>query len=107
MSVEIIALHNFRKEAKRLIKKYHSLKEELSLLESELRQNPHLGVELKKNTYNTLSISSKSIKNNLKQPVKKLSSFFYLFSIKKNVPNIIELKKKLYFCIVKLYKITI
>ena len=29
MSVEIIALHNFRKEAKRLIKKYHSLKEEL------------------------------------------------------------------------------
>ncbi|MBK8398320.1 MAG: hypothetical protein IPL26_24150 [Leptospiraceae bacterium] len=60
MSVEIIALHNFRKEAKRLIKKYHSLKEELSLLESELRQNPHLGVELKKNTYKIrLAVKSK------------------------------------------------
>ena len=51
MNVEIIALSNFQKEAKRLIKKYRSLKEELIFLESELRKNPFTGVEIQKNTY--------------------------------------------------------
>lgn len=60
MNVEIIALTNFQREAKRLIKKYHSLKEELFLLESELRKNPFIGVEIQKNTYKIrLAVKSK------------------------------------------------
>ena len=59
MNVEIIALSNFQKEAKRLIKKYRSLKEELIFLESELRKNP-FGVEIQKNTYKIrLAVKSK------------------------------------------------
>ena len=60
MNVEIIALSNFQKEAKRLIKKYRSLKEELIFLESELRKNPFTGVEIQKNTYKIrLAVKSK------------------------------------------------
>lgn len=48
MNVEIIALNNFQNEAKRLIKKFPSLKKELLQLENELTENPFLGVNLLK-----------------------------------------------------------
>lgn len=43
MNPEIIASRNFRKEAKRLLKKYSSLKAELEDLYKQLLQNPTLG----------------------------------------------------------------
>ena len=48
--VEIV-VENFKREAKRLVKKYASLKEELFQLEKELLQNPRCGTSLGKNVY--------------------------------------------------------
>lgn len=46
MSVELIVTDNFRREAKRLIKKYPSLKRELTELSALLKENPDSGVAL-------------------------------------------------------------
>lgn len=60
MSVEIIASHNFRKEAKRLLKKYPSLKGELQNLNALLAENPTSGTPLGHNCYKIrLAIKSK------------------------------------------------
>jgi mRNA-degrading endonuclease RelE of RelBE toxin-antitoxin system len=40
MSYNIIAVPTFRKELKQLVKKYHSLKTDLSLLFESLEENP-------------------------------------------------------------------
>lgn len=51
MNCKVIVVENFRREAKRLIKKYASLKDELFELEKELSQNPRFGTSLGKNIY--------------------------------------------------------
>ncbi|MEA3475559.1 MAG: hypothetical protein U9R23_03835 [Candidatus Cloacimonadota bacterium] len=60
MNVKVITSNNFRKEAKRLIKKYPSLKKELAELETELLLNPKIGTPIGKDCYKIrLAIKSK------------------------------------------------
>ena len=60
MSYDIILTDNFKKEAKRLIKKYPSLRIELVALGEELSENPTLGVHLGNEVYKIrLAIASK------------------------------------------------
>lgn len=60
MSCSIVAIHSFSKEAKRLSKKYHSLKDELIELQNQLLDNPRLGTLIKENTYKIrLAVKSK------------------------------------------------
>ncbi len=60
MSYNIELSPNFKKEAKKLIKKYASLKSELANLINELELNPTLGTPLGNNIYKIrLSINSK------------------------------------------------
>jgi len=61
MSYSIIPIEKFKKEAKRLIRKYPSLKKELSELSSLLQANPTAGTSLGNNTYKIrIAIRSKS-----------------------------------------------
>lgn len=61
MSYNIILTDNFKKEAKPLIKKYASLKNELDELFTELEQNPTLGTHLGNDVYKIrLAIASKN-----------------------------------------------
>lgn len=58
-SVELSA--NFKKEAKRLVKKYPSLRAELAELFAELEENPILGIPLGDDIYKIrLAIASKN-----------------------------------------------
>ncbi|MBI4647984.1 MAG: type II toxin-antitoxin system RelE/ParE family toxin [Bacteroidia bacterium] len=60
MGYKIISLDNFQREAKRLIKKYPSLVNELYQLEQELSENPAIGKPIGKNCYKIrLAIKSK------------------------------------------------
>lgn len=60
MSYRIIPVDKFKKEAKRLIKKYPSLKDELIEFNNKLEQNPTIGTALGNNTFKIrLSIKSK------------------------------------------------
>lgn len=60
MSYSIIPTDKFKKQAKRLIKKYSSLKEELRQLADDLAQNPTQGTELGHHTYKIrLAVKSK------------------------------------------------
>jgi mRNA-degrading endonuclease RelE of RelBE toxin-antitoxin system len=60
MSYSVITIHTFEKQAKRLLKKYPSLKQELSELISSLKLNPEQGTPLGNNSFKIrLSISSK------------------------------------------------
>lgn len=60
MSYSIIPVDKFKKEAKRLIKKYPSLKDELIELSNQLEQNPIIGTALGNNTFKIrLAIKSK------------------------------------------------
>jgi mRNA-degrading endonuclease RelE of RelBE toxin-antitoxin system len=60
MSYNIIAVPTFRKELKRLAKKYHSLKTDLALLFKSLEENPAQGTPLGKNCYKIrLAITTK------------------------------------------------
>ena len=60
MSYSIIAVPEFLKQAKRLGKKYRSIKDDLSSLFEELEQNPTLGTNLGNNCYKArLAIKSK------------------------------------------------
>lgn len=61
MSYSVELSSNFKKEAKKLIKKYPSLKIELVKLFLELEQNPTLGIPLGDNIYKIrLAIASKN-----------------------------------------------
>ena len=51
MNYKVIPVEKFKKEAKRLLKKYPSLRLELADLEKELSANPVTGTQLGKNTY--------------------------------------------------------
>ena len=60
MSFKVIPTEKFKKEAKRLIKRYPSLKEELYSLAKTLSENPQSGISLGNNTYKIrISIKSK------------------------------------------------
>lgn len=61
MSYKIELTDNFKKEAKKLIKKYASLSTELAELGKELTENPTLGTPLGNDVYKIrLSIASKN-----------------------------------------------
>lgn len=61
MKIRIEITDNFKKEAKPLLKKYASLKSDLTLLEKELYQKPDTGIPLGSNIYKIrLKISSKN-----------------------------------------------
>jgi len=60
MNVEIITTENFRKETKRLLKKYPSLKNDLLELQNRLKLNPKSGIPLGHNCFKIrLAIKSK------------------------------------------------
>jgi len=60
MSYNIIPGERFKKEAKRLSKKYPSLKNELFALNDQLSENPVIGTSLGNNTYKIrIAIKSK------------------------------------------------
>lgn len=51
MSYSVIPIERFKKEAKRLVRKYPSLKNELAQLSNELSENPILGTSLGNNAF--------------------------------------------------------
>ena len=60
MSYKIIAVPTFRKELKRLAKKYYSLKNDLTILFKSQEENPSQGTYIGKNCYKIrIAISSK------------------------------------------------
>ena len=60
MSYKIIAVPNFRRELKKLAKKYPSLKKDFALLLNSLEQNPEQGTPLGNHCYKIrLAIASK------------------------------------------------
>ena len=60
MSYSVIPIAKFKKEAKRLVKKYPSLKNELTELNLSLLSNPTLGTPLGNNAYKVrIAIKSK------------------------------------------------
>ena len=60
MSYSVIPIDKFKKEAKRLVKKYPSLKNELAKLNTLLLLNPTTGTSLGNSTYKVrISIKSK------------------------------------------------
>jgi len=60
MSYKVITIKPFDRQAKRFIKKYPSLKTELSELINSLKENPEQGISLVNNCYKIrLAISSK------------------------------------------------
>ncbi|MFN0204475.1 MAG: hypothetical protein ACKVTZ_23350 [Bacteroidia bacterium] len=60
MKCRIVAIDDFNKDAKRLGKKYVSLKGELKELENQLLENPRMGVLIRENTYKIrLAVKSK------------------------------------------------
>lgn len=60
MSVDVVTTANFRKEAKRLMRKYPSLKGELVELERRLAERPRSGTSLGNNCFKIrLAIRSK------------------------------------------------
>ena len=60
MSVNVIATPNFQREAKKLIKKYKSLRSELAALSTELEKEPRSGTQIGENVYKIrLAVKSK------------------------------------------------
>lgn len=61
MSYKIELTDNFKKEAKKLIRKYASLRAEIAELGKELSENPAIGTHLGNDVYKIrLSIASKN-----------------------------------------------
>lgn len=60
MRFRVILIDNFKREAKRLLKKYPSLKNELVVLQQQLLENPRMGIQIAENVYKIrLSVKSK------------------------------------------------
>lgn len=99
MNYNIEATPNFEKEAKKLYKKYKSLKSEVLILIDELAKNPTKGTDLGNNIYKIrLAVKSKgkgkSGSIRIMTQVKVIKETVYLFSIynKGNVDNISDNK---------------
>ena len=61
MSYDIISIGFFDKQAKRLVKKYPSLKKELELLKTQLSNFPHTGTSMGNNCFKIrIAIASKN-----------------------------------------------
>lgn len=61
MNYEVTLSENFKKEAKKLQKKFPSLKQELAVLFTALETNPTMGISLGSNIYKIrISIASKN-----------------------------------------------
>ncbi len=61
MSYRVLASNNFKKEAKRLIKKYPSLKSEIKELGKKLKDEPALGLSLGHEVYKIrIAVKSKN-----------------------------------------------
>jgi mRNA-degrading endonuclease RelE of RelBE toxin-antitoxin system len=60
MNYSIIVIDNFKREAKPLLKKYPSLRNELEVLQAQLLENPRMGVKITENLYKIrLAVKSK------------------------------------------------
>ncbi len=60
MNYKIIVIDNFKREAKPLLKKYPSLRAELEALQTQLLENPRMGVQITENMYKIrLAVKSK------------------------------------------------
>lgn len=60
MRFRVILIDNFKREARRLLKKYPSLKNELVVLQQQLLENPRMGIQIAENVYKIrLSVKSK------------------------------------------------
>ncbi|MEO6583724.1 MAG: type II toxin-antitoxin system RelE/ParE family toxin [Ferruginibacter sp.] len=60
MNYKVEAIPNFKREAKQLVKKFHSLKNELANLDQALQNDPYTGTPLGGNCYKIrLAIESK------------------------------------------------
>ena len=64
MSYSVIPIEKFKKEAKRLVKKYPSLKKELIELATLLKSTPTAGISLGNNAYK-IRISIKSCNSSM------------------------------------------
>jgi mRNA-degrading endonuclease RelE of RelBE toxin-antitoxin system len=86
MSYSVELTDNFKKEAKRLVKKYPSLKSELEALGKELAENPTTGDHLGNNVYKVrIAIKSKGKGKRgggrVMTQIKVVNEKVYLFSI--------------------------
>jgi mRNA-degrading endonuclease RelE of RelBE toxin-antitoxin system len=62
MNYSVIPIEKFKKDAKRLVRKYPSLKKELSELTTLLQSNPTAGTSLGNNTFKIrIAIKSKGV----------------------------------------------
>lgn len=59
MNVEVFVSDNFRREAKRYLKKFRTLKEELEIFQQSLQENPHIGDKITEGLYK-VRLASKS-----------------------------------------------
>jgi mRNA-degrading endonuclease RelE of RelBE toxin-antitoxin system len=60
MNCRIIVVDDFKRDAKKLLKKYLSLKDELAALQEQLLQNPRMGTLIHENVYKIrLAVKSK------------------------------------------------
>jgi len=60
MKADVIVTPNFQREAKKLMKKYRSLKSELAELAEQLEENPKIGILIGEDTYKIrLAVKSK------------------------------------------------
>ena len=60
MNVNVVTTENFRREAKKLLKKFHSLKRELQELTTQLQKEPRSGTKIGEDTYKIrLAVKSK------------------------------------------------
>ncbi len=106
MNVDIRVTKQFEKNAKFLIKKYKSLKEELKDLQKQLLNNPRMGIQINQNVYKVrLAVKSKGKSGGLriinylsveKQELKNQTTIVYLLSIydKSDTENISDSELK-------------
>jgi len=99
MNYSIETTETFRKEAKKLIKKYPSLKIELIKLNNNLEQNPFSGIHLGNDIYKIrIAIASKGKGKSggyrILTQVKVINKKVFLFSIynKGDIDNLTEAK---------------
>ncbi len=60
MNCKIVVIDDFKRDAKKLVKKYVSLKSELAELQAQLLENPRMGTLIFENTYKIrLAVKSK------------------------------------------------
>jgi mRNA-degrading endonuclease RelE of RelBE toxin-antitoxin system len=97
MNYEVLVTDNFKRETRRLLKKFRSLNKDLEKLIMSLEQNPDQGISLGKDCYKirmniTFKNKGKSSGSRVITYVKFLSGFVFLISIydKSEKDNIID-----------------